>query len=161
MTITGDRIVGISPAGTGGSARRVINADGRVLSPGFIDLHAHSDVQILVDHDHLAKVSQGVTCEVLGQDGLSYAPADEVTSHVLRQQLAGWNGDPDVPLGWPGVADYLDAWTAGSPAMRRIWCRRAPYGCWWWATTTGPRRPPSARGWPQWSGRVWSTARSG
>ena len=113
VAITGDRIVAITPVGTGGSARRVINADGRVLSPGFIDLHAHSDVQILVDHDHLAKVSQGVTCEVLGQDGLSYAPADEATSQLLRRQLAGWNGDPELPLGWPRVADYLDALDRG------------------------------------------------
>ena len=70
-------------------------------------------MQILVDHDHLAKVSQGVTCEVLGQDGLSYAPADEVMAPALRTQLAGWNGDPELSLGWPSVADYLDALDSG------------------------------------------------
>jgi N-acyl-D-amino-acid deacylase len=113
VAITGDRIVAITPAGEGAQARRVIRADGRVLSPGFIDLHAHSDVAILVDHDHLAKVSQGVTCEVLGQDGLSYAPVDEVTGPLLRRQLAGWNGDPELDLGWPTVADYLDALDRG------------------------------------------------
>ena len=43
VAITGDRIVAIAPAGVGGPARRAIRADGRVLSPGFIDLHAHSD----------------------------------------------------------------------------------------------------------------------
>ena len=113
VAVTGDRIVAITPVGTGERARRVIRADGRVLAPGFIDLHAHSDVQILVDHDHLAKVSQGVTCEVLGQDGLSYAPADEITAPLLRRQLAGWNGDPERALGWPRVADYLDALDGG------------------------------------------------
>jgi N-acyl-D-amino-acid deacylase len=113
VAITGDRIVAITPAGDGAQARRVIRADGRVLSPGFIDLHAHSDAAILVDHDHLAKVSQGVTCEVLGQDGLSYAPVDEVTGPLLRRQLAGWNGDPELDLGWPTVADYLDALDRG------------------------------------------------
>ena len=113
VAITRDRIVAITPVGGGEPARRTISADGRVLSPGFIDLHAHSDVQILVDHDHLAKVSQGVTCEVLGQDGLSYAPADEVTARALRTQLAGWNGDPELGLGWPRVAGYLDALDTG------------------------------------------------
>ena len=113
VAITGDRIVAITPVGSAGSARRVIRAGGRVLSPGFIDLHAHSDAQILVDHDHLAKVSQGVTCEVLGQDGLSYAPVDEVTGQVLRRQLAGWNGAPDIALGWGRVGDYLDALDRG------------------------------------------------
>ena len=113
VAITGDRIVAITPVGSAGSARRVLRAGGRVLSPGFIDLHAHSDAQILVDHDHLAKVSQGVTCEVLGQDGLSYAPVDEVTGQVLRRQLAGWNGAPDIDLGWGRVVDYLDALDRG------------------------------------------------
>ncbi|HEU4547397.1 MAG TPA: D-aminoacylase [Microlunatus sp.] len=113
VAVTGDRIVAITPVGTGERGRRVIQADGRVLAPGFIDLHAHSDVQILVDHDHLAKVSQGVTCEVLGQDGLSYAPADEITAPLLRRQLSGWNGDPERALGWPRVADYLDALDGG------------------------------------------------
>jgi N-acyl-D-amino-acid deacylase len=113
VAITGGRIVAITPVGSAGSARRVLRAGGRVLSPGFIDLHAHSDAQILVDHDHLAKVSQGVTCEVLGQDGLSYAPVDEATGQVLRRQLASWNGAPDIDLGWGRVVDYLDALDRG------------------------------------------------
>ena len=60
-------------------ARRTIDADGLALAPGFIDMHAHSDLQILANPDHTAKVSQGVTLEVLGQDGLSFAPIDDPT----------------------------------------------------------------------------------
>ena len=64
---------------------RVIDATGLVLAPGFIDMHSHSDLRLLAEPDHLAKVSQGVTLEVLGQDGLSYAPVDdEVLGHVAR-----------------------------------------------------------------------------
>ena len=94
----------------GGEATgRVIDADGLVLAPGFIDMHAHSDLQILANPDHLAKVSQGVTLEVLGQDGLSYAPVDDETLASLRTQLAGWNDDPPgFDWSWRGVGEYLD-----------------------------------------------------
>ena len=91
------------------SADRVIEADGLVLSPGFIDMHAHSDLQILLHPDHLAKVSQGVTTELLGQDGLSYAPVDDSTLANVRQKIAGWNTDPvDFDFSWRTVGQYLD-----------------------------------------------------
>jgi N-acyl-D-amino-acid deacylase len=91
------------------TARRTIDADGLVLSPGFIDMHAHSDLQILANPDHTAKVSQGVTLEVLGQDGLSFAPIDDPTRAVLRRQIAGWNGEPDdFEFTWNTVGGYLD-----------------------------------------------------
>ncbi|MFE6968166.1 amidohydrolase family protein [Isoptericola sp. NPDC057653] len=90
-------------------ARRTVDADGRALTPGFIDMHAHSDVQILAHPDHTAKVSQGVTLEVLGQDGLSFAPVDERTRTAIRAQIAGWNDDPpDFSWDWESVAGYLD-----------------------------------------------------
>lgn len=91
------------------SARRVIDAENRVLSPGFIDMHAHSDIQILAAPDHTAKVSQGVTLEVLGQDGLSFAPIDDATRAAVRRQIAGWNGDPaGFAYDWSTVGEYLD-----------------------------------------------------
>lgn len=87
----------------------VIDADGLVLAPGFIDMHAHSDLQLLARPDHLAKVSQGVTCEVIGQDGLSYAPVDDRTLAETRQQIAGWNDDPPgFDWNWRSVGEYLD-----------------------------------------------------
>jgi N-acyl-D-amino-acid deacylase len=86
----------------------VIEADGLVLSPGFIDMHAHSDLQILANPAHAAKITQGVTTEVLGQDGLSYAPVDDTVLVAMRQQIAGWNDDPaDFAYDWRSVAGYL------------------------------------------------------
>ncbi|WP_432942490.1 N-acyl-D-amino-acid deacylase family protein [Kribbella sp. CA-253562] len=99
----------ITVIGQAAPARRTIDAAGLVLAPGFIDMHAHSDLQILANPDHTAKVSQGVTLEVLGQDGLSFAPIDEPTRQAVRRQIAGWNGEPDdFDFSWDSVQGYLD-----------------------------------------------------
>ncbi|MFJ6842699.1 amidohydrolase family protein [Streptomyces griseoluteus] len=90
-------------------ARRELDAAGLVLSPGFIDMHAHSDLALLRDPDHSAKAAQGVTLEVLGQDGLSYAPVDDRTLEEVRRAITGWNGyGDDLDLDWRSVGEYLD-----------------------------------------------------
>jgi N-acyl-D-amino-acid deacylase len=99
----------VAEIGSSVSGGRTIDADGLVLAPGFIDMHSHSDLQVLAKPDHLAKVSQGVTSEVLGQDGLSYAPVDDAVLETLRGQLAGWNDDPPgFDWNWRSVGEYLD-----------------------------------------------------
>ncbi|MER6994341.1 D-aminoacylase [Streptomyces sp. NPDC000410] len=91
------------------TGRRVLDAHGLALSPGFIDMHAHSDLALLRDPDHSAKAAQGVTLEVLGQDGLSYAPADDRTLAEVRRAITGWNGDgADIDFDWRTVGEYLD-----------------------------------------------------
>ena len=83
-------------------------ATGWFSRPGFIDMHTHSDVQLLAHPDHACKVHQGVTLEVLGQDGLALAPTDDATMALLRAQLAGWNGaEPELDDSWRSVAEYL------------------------------------------------------
>ncbi|MET9085062.1 D-aminoacylase [Streptomyces sp. NPDC004237] len=90
-------------------AVRELDAEGLVLSPGFIDMHAHSDLALLRDPDHSAKAAQGVTLEVLGQDGLSYAPVDDRTLAEVRRAIAGWNGHgDDIDFDWRSVGEYLD-----------------------------------------------------
>src|SRR5271169_873606 len=49
------------------TARRVIDAKGLVVAPGFIDLHSHSDMPLLVDGNAQSKIRQGVTTEILGE----------------------------------------------------------------------------------------------
>ncbi|MCZ2403386.1 D-aminoacylase [Paenarthrobacter sp. Z7-10] len=107
------RINRLAPPGTldaaGFRMANVIDADGLVLSPGFIDMHAHSDLQLLLNPAHYAKLSQGVTTELLGQDGLSYAPVDDVVLAGVRAKIAGWNDDPaDFDFSWRSVRGYLD-----------------------------------------------------
>jgi len=90
-------------------AMRELDAEGLVLSPGFIDMHAHSDLAVLRDPDHSAKAAQGVTLEVLGQDGLSYAPVDDRTLAEVRRAITGWNGyGDDIDFDWRSVGEYLD-----------------------------------------------------
>lgn len=87
---------------------KIFDGSDLTVTPGFIDLHAHSDLAVLADKEHLAKVTQGVTLEVVGQDGLSYVPADENTQAQLREQLYGWNGDPNgFNWNFNTVAQYL------------------------------------------------------
>ena len=116
VLVEGGLIVGIGTvaADDAGLVDRVIDAAGRVLCPGFVDMHAHSDLQILTRPDHYAKISQGVTTELLGQDGLSYAPVDDDTLAGVRRQIAGWNADPaDFDFSWRTVGAYLDRLDGG------------------------------------------------
>lgn len=93
----------------GVDAEQVVDVSGLTVVPGFIDMHAHSDIAVLADPLHQAKVRQGVTLEVVGQDGLSYAPTSDETLQSLRAQLRGWNGDPDrFDWSWRSVGEYLD-----------------------------------------------------
>jgi len=114
VVIDGGRIVSIvKEAADAGCqrprARRELDAEGLVLSPGFIDMHAHSDLALLRDPDHSAKAAQGVTLEVLGQDGLSYAPVDDRTLAEVRRAITGWNGHgDDIDFDWRSVGEYLD-----------------------------------------------------
>ena len=55
-------------------ASKTIDAVGDVVCPGFIDVHAHSGLMILSQPEHQPKVSQGITTEIVGVDGNSYAP---------------------------------------------------------------------------------------
>ncbi|MFI6727570.1 amidohydrolase family protein [Streptomyces atratus] len=112
VAIGDGRIVEIHPEHAPGprpTGRRTLDADGLTLSPGFIDMHAHSDLALLRDPDHSAKAAQGVTLEVLGQDGLSYAPVDDRTLAEVRKTITGWNGDgSDLDFDWRTVGEYLD-----------------------------------------------------
>ncbi|GAC1473596.1 MAG: hypothetical protein NVSMB9_22500 [Isosphaeraceae bacterium] len=68
LAIRGDRIVAVGQVADGLKARKVIEARGLVVAPGFIDIHSHSDMTLFVDGAAMSKVTQGVTTEVLGED---------------------------------------------------------------------------------------------
>ena len=104
--IAGERIAAVGHVAE--PARRTIDAAGLVVCPGFIDMHTHSDLQPLARPRHEMKLHQGVTLDVIGQDGLGLAPVRRDTLADLRALLVGWNGDPDgVDWSWRSMADYL------------------------------------------------------
>ena len=99
-----------------GLARRSIDATGKVVAPGFIDLHSHSGLMILAEPRHEPKIRQGVTTEIVGVDGLSYAPfVDRGDLAAFTEMNAGLDGDPrpKVKLDWGSVASYLARFDRG------------------------------------------------
>src|SRR3954469_20667928 len=68
VAIRGNRISAIGRLGPAASARRVIEARGLIVAPGFVDIHSHSDIPLLEDGNAASKIRQGVTTEVLGED---------------------------------------------------------------------------------------------
>jgi N-acyl-D-amino-acid deacylase len=110
VAVDGERIRVLRPADALPHARRTIDATSRVVAPGFIDLHSHGGLVILADPRHEPKVRQGVTTELVGVDGLGYAPfADRRDLDDLREMNAGLDGNPDgVAFDWTTIAGYLD-----------------------------------------------------
>ena len=104
--IHGDRIAAIGKLEQV-SAAKVIEAQGHVVCPGFIDLHSHSDVLLLKEPKHEPKVMQGVTTELLGLDGLSYAPLSKANLQQVRRYIAGLDGNPDISWDWNSVGDFI------------------------------------------------------
>ena len=89
-------------------------------------MHAHSDLRTLVQPDHLAEISQGVTSEVLGQDGLSYAPVDDdALRRCASRSPAGTPTRRTSDWAWRTVGEYLDRLDGASPATPATWCHTA------------------------------------
>ncbi len=80
--IRGDRIVAIGKL-TDATAKTVIDAKGKIVAPGFIDMHSHSDLLLLEDGNAPSKIRQGVTTEVLGE-GSSAGPSKNGRFKRLR-----------------------------------------------------------------------------
>lgn len=92
-----------------------IDAEGLTVMPGFVDMHSHSDLELIRDPTAAAKTLQGVTLEVLGQDGLSYAPSSARVFESLSRQLRGWNGETsNIDWEFNSVGSYIDGFNGRS-----------------------------------------------
>ncbi|MHB9091259.1 MAG: N-acyl-D-amino-acid deacylase family protein, partial [Chloroflexota bacterium] len=93
----------------------VVDVQGQVVCPGFIDMHSHTQL-IWRDEPRLdAKIRQGVTTEVTGPDGYSAAPIRSADVPAWRTHLAGLEGDPPGEWPWTSFADYKAALRDTSP----------------------------------------------
>ena len=90
-----------------GPARRVIDAGGAVLAPGFIDIHTHSDFTLPLNQRAEGKIRQGVTTEVLGNCGFSVAPALPGRVEMLQGYLTA--SAPWLPFRETTFADYMES----------------------------------------------------
>ena len=89
-------------------ARRRVDAKGKIVCPGFIDMHAHSGLVMLSEPRHEPKVRQGVTTELIGIDGCSYAPFRDHRDLLRFIELnSGLDGNPPLPGKWSTVEQYL------------------------------------------------------
>lgn len=87
--------------------RTEIDASGQIVCPGFIDLHSHSDIMLLAEPAALPKVMQGITTDVMGQDGYSAAPIRRELIPEYRQFLSALAGNPDLDWNWETMGGYL------------------------------------------------------
>ena len=87
VAINADRIVAVGDS-VGDSARKIIDADGLAVAPGFIDIKTHSDFTLPINPKAESKVRQGVTTEIVGHCGFSVAPALLSKVELLKDYLS-------------------------------------------------------------------------
>ena len=108
LGVEGDKVAVFRGDAANIEAQRVLDATGKVVCPGFIDVHAHSGLVILNEPKLEPKVRQGVTTELIGIDGNSYAPfRTEEDLDLFIRLNSGLDGDPPLPGKWSSVREYL------------------------------------------------------
>ena len=132
--IRGDRIVAVGEVTE--EARSEIDATGKVVSPGFVDVHTHYDAQVFWDGTLSPSPFHGVTTVFAGNCGFSIAPLSKEAGPYLMRMLARVEGMPlesletGVPWDWESFGDYLGklegrvavnaGFMVGHSAIRRV-----------------------------------------
>lgn len=117
--IVGDKIVAIGKLNDSPSIK-TIDATDKIVAPGFIDMHTHSDMSVLFDPHANSKIFDGVTTEVVGNCGIGVAPVSEVNRKLLIDYLGTrmiGNLPVTLELHWSSMADYLEYVRQHPPAL--------------------------------------------
>lgn len=112
LAVQQGRIIEIAPVGTR-QGRQTIDVADRFVAPGFIDIHTHSDLSILVNRRAESAVRQGVTTQLIGNCGMSPAPVELSHLSELRHQWGSISDQPEVTWDWHSFKQYLDALQEG------------------------------------------------
>jgi N-acyl-D-amino-acid deacylase len=109
LAIRGDRIAEVGEIRARGAVE--LDASGRALAPGFIDVHSHDDYSVLVTPAMDFKVMQGVTTDVVGNCGFGAAP-----NPAARAMFRAMFGDAKVP-DWDGYPGYIEVLDRNPPSL--------------------------------------------
>jgi N-acyl-D-amino-acid deacylase len=115
IAVDGERIAEVGdPGSLGGDAGRTIDADGLIVTPGWVDIHTHYDGQVTWDPDLAPSSVNGVTSVLLGNCGVGFAPVAPDRHDWLISLLEGVEDIPGTALsegmtwGWESFPEYLD-----------------------------------------------------
>ena len=116
ILVEGDRIAGVVPGGISSCGDvEIIDAAGKIVSPGFIDCHAHSDAYLILEPDAPSKITQGITTEINGQCGGSIAPR-----YGEARLSSDWASLLGEKLSWRSLREYREVLEANKPALNTV-----------------------------------------
>ena len=120
VAITDGRIVAVGNI-PGGIAKRVIEANGMVVAPGFIDMLGQSETALLIDNRSISKLAQGITSEITGEGG-SIAPQNALTIAAAQPSLDPYH----LKIDWTTLDEYWQRLQrrARPSTLERMWARR-------------------------------------
>ena len=118
VAIAHGRIEHVGPV-DGHRADRVIEAGGRVVCPGFVDPHSHSDWSILANPAAESTIRQGVTTEIVGNCGWTYAPVSDASLPFVEARMRTFAYDG--PVEWSSFADHLSWLSRRGHAPNLAW----------------------------------------
>ncbi len=118
--VSAGRIVSLESSLEGATAAEIVDGEGMLLCPGFIDLHTHSALAPFDDPQLVPKIGQGFTTEVINPDGLAPAPVDPSRIDERRAYLRPLEGAGPDAWCWSTVDEYLDALDATRPATSLV-----------------------------------------
>lgn len=107
------KIESIEPSISDGMAYKVIDANGLIIAPGFIDIHSHSDILFLQDDRCESKIYQGVTSEVMGQCGTSVYPCPQ----DKRERIEEYAGEKAMGFASCSLAEFAEKITKQNKRM--------------------------------------------
>ena len=119
VLVAGDRIESVfrgdTPSAAECGADETVDAEGALVTPGFVDSHTHSDAYLVIEPDAPSKISQGVTTEINGQCGGSVAPR-----YGEARLSSDWATLLGERLVWRSLAEYREVLAAAKPAVNTI-----------------------------------------